>query len=122
LLAVRSSAQDEISTAQTPAAAESGAELSTTLNDEQEAIRVRFDRFEDTLYKMARYLQKTEPARAELVLRALARSQEERVAERMALISQMLAKEDGKSPRYADAIEEQNAVLANLKELLTILR
>jgi hypothetical protein len=92
------------------------------LSETQQAIKVRFDRFEDTLFKMARYLQKTEPARAELVLRALGRSKEERVAERMTFISRMLSKEESGSPRYADAIEEQDQILANLRELLTILR
>lgn len=92
------------------------------LSDEQAAIGVRFDRFEETLLKMARYLQKTEPARAELVLRALRRSKEERLAERMELVSGMLSKGDGRAPAYADAIEEQDAILADLRELLTILR
>lgn len=93
-----------------------------TLTESQAAIRMRYSRFEDTLLKMARYLQKTEPARAELVLRALGRSQEEQVADRMDALIEMLSKEDGKSARYADAIDEQEALLANLRELLTILR
>jgi len=92
------------------------------LSDEQAAIRVRFDRFEETLLKMAGYLQKREPARAELVLRALSRSREERVAERMQLVSGMLTKGEGKAAAYADAIEEQEAIVADLRELLTILR
>jgi len=105
-----------------PAASGKDSASGPPLSEAQQAIKVRFDRFEDTLFKMARYLQKTEPARAELVLRALGRSKEERVAERMTLISRMLSKEESGSPQYADAIEEQDQILANLRELLTILR
>ncbi len=113
-------AQDAASTDAAPV--ETEATNRPVLSDTQQAIKVRFDRFEETLFKMARYLQKTEPARAELVLRALGRSKEERVAERMTLISRMLSKEESGAAQYADAIEEQDAVLANIRELLTILR
>src|SRR5690606_3362601 len=87
-----------------PAASDGPAE--PTLDQQQASIHVRYRRFEDTLGKLARYLQKTEPARAELVLRALSRSHEEQVADRMSTLIEMLSKEDGKSARYADAIEE----------------
>lgn len=92
-----------------------------TLNDDQEALRMRFTRFEETLAKMGRYLQKTEPARAELIFRALSRSKAERVGERMTLTSRLLSKE-GEAPRYADAISEQEAIVAELGEILKILR
>ena len=92
------------------------------LPDLQKGIETRFKRFEDTLMKMARYLQKTEPARAELVLRALNRSKEEQVAKRMELIARLLDGRDGTATQYADAINEQTAILVSLKELLTILR
>ncbi|HEX6986680.1 MAG TPA: hypothetical protein VF170_14965, partial [Planctomycetaceae bacterium] len=117
-----SSAQDAPAADNSAPVPNAAAPAGPALDDEQEAIRVRYDRFEDTLLKMARYLQKTEPARAELVLRALGRSQEEQVADRMERIAGMLTKGDGNAPRYADAIEEQEAILANLRELLTILR
>ena len=92
-----------------------------SLNDDQEALRMRFTRFEETLAKMGRYLQKTEPARAELIFRALSRSKAERVGERMTLTSRLLSKE-GEAPRYADAISEQEAIIAELSEILKILR
>lgn len=124
-MALRLAAQGPSPPAEAPAngvPAAAATESGPPLSDAQAALRVRYDRFEETLLKMARYLQKTEPARAELVLRALSRSREERVAERMALVSGMLAKGEDKSPAYADAIEEQDAILADLRELLTILR
>ena len=107
------------SPAETPAAADAAPK--NPIDERQEAIRVRFGRFEETLMKMARYLQKTEPARAELVMRALRRSKEERVTERMTLVTRMLS-DDEQAVRYADAISEQEQILGSLKELITILR
>ena len=116
-------AQEPVAPAADPAAAPADPGVPKAgLSDEQAAIRVRFARVEDTLLKMTRYLQKTEPARAELVLRAYSRGKEERIAERMALVAGMLGKEGGGTPRYADALQEQEATLAAIRELLTILR
>lgn len=92
------------------------------LHHEQEALRMRFIRLEQTLAKMARYLQETEPARAELIYRALARSKSERVRERMMRTTRMLNAEEGADPRFADAMAEQEAIIAELQKILTILR
>ena len=107
---------------ETPAASQAESASERSLREEQQALRMRFVRFEETLAKMARYLQKTEPARAELILRALSRSKAERVGERMMLTSRLLSKSDGDAPQFADAIAEQEAILARLREILKILR
>ena len=113
------------SLAQSPTAPADPSDATTRqsrLEDRQEALRVRFSRFEETLLKMAQFLQKTEPARAELVLRALERSKQERVGERMNLVTRMLTKDAEKGIEFADAIGEQEQIIASLKEILTILR
>ena len=89
------------------------------LSVEQDAVKNRYARFERMMEQMERYLRKTDPARAELLRRAINQSKEERIAWRMAEIIKML---DSSTPLYGDVLNEENAVLESLKSIMTLLQ
>src|SRR5258708_4036908 len=60
------------------------------LSSVQEIISRRFKRFEDTLYKIAEAQRKTDPDRADLLIRAIGKSKEERISQQMADLIQLL--------------------------------
>jgi hypothetical protein len=87
------------------------------LNNRQEALSSRYGRFEKLLLQMAEYLGRTDPDRAELLMRALSRSREERISTRMNGIVQLLADED-----FDEALEGQEQLVGNLRQLLELLQ
>ena len=93
------------------------------LGDEQAAVSDRLRRLEDALLKMAKYLRRTEPERADLILRALQRSKKERLEDRMRAVSELLrGTPDSDGPRYAEAIREQESLLGGMRQVLGLLR
>ena len=60
------------------------------LANDQDAIRARYKRFNLTLQQMAEILRKQDPERADLLFRALGKSQETRVEDQMNLIYALL--------------------------------
>ena len=94
------------------------AEAAASGLDETEAsLERRYQQFERTLLQMAEYLRKTEPERADLLIRAIGRSKETRISQQMEAISQLLKKE-----QFGDAIGDQQHLVADLKGLLELLQ
>jgi len=93
------------------------AEPTIPLNTKQRALEARYKQFEDTLRHMAKYMQKTDPAKADLLLRAIKSAQEEQLGGRMQTIVQLL--EGGE---LGDAVERQGELVGSLKALLKLLQ
>jgi hypothetical protein len=89
------------------------------LANDQDAIKARYKRFNLTLQQMAEILRKQDPERADLLFRALGKSQETRVEDQMQLIYALLNKEQ---PQLGEAIERQEELVAQLKNLLDLLQ
>jgi len=83
----------------------------------QDVIGRRFKRFEDTLYKIAESLRKTDPDRADLLLRAIGKSKEDRISQQMADLVQLLKE----NKQLGDVIDRQGDVVTNLHALLDLL-
>jgi hypothetical protein len=87
------------------------------LNESQASLERRYQQFERTLLQMAEYLRKTEPERADLLIRAIGRSKENRIPQQMEAITQLLKKE-----QFGDAIGDQQHLVGDLKGLLELLQ
>src|SRR5579872_7377913 len=83
------------------------------LDETEASLERRYQQFERTLLQMAEYLRKTEPERADLLIRAIGRSKETRISQQMDAITQLLKKE-----QFGDAIGDQQHLVADLKGLL----
>lgn len=94
------------------------------LSQQQQILAQRYKQFEKTLLQMAEYMRKTDPDRADLLIRALARSKEERIAQQMEAIARLLEekKEESKEAQYGDALGRQDELMGNLKQLLELLQ
>lgn len=90
-----------------------------SLANDQDAIRARYKRFNLTLQQMAEILRKQDPERADLLFRALGKSQEARIDDQMSLIFSLLNKEQ---PQLGEAIERQEELVNQLKTLLDLLQ
>jgi hypothetical protein len=87
------------------------------LDESEASLGRRYQQFERTLLQMAEYLRKTEPERADLLIRAIGRSKENRIGQQMDAITQLL-----KSDQFGDAIGHQEHLIADLKGLLELLQ
>ncbi|HET6323276.1 MAG TPA: hypothetical protein VFG04_01145 [Planctomycetaceae bacterium] len=87
------------------------------LNESEASLERRYQQFERTLLQMAEYLRKTEPERADLLIRAIGRSKENRISQQMEAITQLLKKE-----QFGDAIGDQQHLVGDLKGLLELLQ
>jgi hypothetical protein len=105
--------------AATPAPDESrdGTAREEPLATVQEIINRRYKRFEDTLYKIAESLRKTDPDRADLLLRAIGKSKEDRISQQMSELAQLLKE----NKQLGDALEKQGEVVTQLHALLDLL-
>ena len=83
----------------------------------QEEIKNKYKKFEAALLTMANYLQKTNPHKADLIRQALAKSQSERIENRMAKIVGMLNKEE-----FSDAVEAQGELVGRLQGIFDLLQ
>lgn len=97
--------------------AASGAPEAGQLNEAEASLSRRYKQFERTLLQMAEYLRKTEPERAELLVRAIGKSKEDRVNLQMDQIIDLL-----KSDQLGDAIGREQHLVSNLKGLLELLQ
>ena len=95
-----------------------------TLEQAERAVAAEFSRLEETLLKMARYLRKTEPERADLLVRALEKSREERIEVRLGAVADLLRSDAaaGLTPNFGDAIEEQAKLVDGMRAVLGLLR
>ncbi len=82
----------------------------------QEAIEMRYRRFEGTLQQLSEYLRKSDPSRAELLVRAIGKSKEGRIPEQLQHLTELLKKD-----QLGDAVERQEFVVAELQTLLELL-
>ena len=98
------------------AAAAPAAEASLPLASTQEAIRARYLRFENTLQQLSEYLRKTDPQRADLLVRTIGKSKEGRVPEQLQALTELL-----KNDQLGDAIERQEDVLKQMQAMLDLL-
>lgn len=98
------------------APATESAEADANLAASQEAIAMRYRRFEGALQQLSEYLRKTDPARAELLVRAIGKSKEGRVADQFQSLTDLLKKD-----QLGDAIEQQETLVAEMKTLLELL-
>lgn len=83
----------------------------------QEAVSLRYQRFETTLLQLAEYLRKTDPDRAELLVRALGRSKEIRIPDQLVQLVELL-----KRDQLGDAIDGQETLVTQMQDLLTLLQ
>ena len=81
------------------------------------SLNRRYKQFEQTLLQMAEYLRKTEPERADLLVRAIGKSKEDRIGLQMEQIMDLL-----KNEQLGDAIGSEQHLVANLKGLLELLQ
>ena len=95
------------------------AQAKPNLANDQDAIRARYKRFNLTLQQMAEILRNQDPERADLLFRALGKSQETRIDDQMSLILSLLNKEQ---PQLGEAIERQEELLGQLKGVLELLQ
>jgi uncharacterized low-complexity protein len=89
------------------------------LDNKQGALAARYQRFEKTLLQMAEYMRKTDPERAALLIRAIAKSKSTRITQQMEQISKLL---DEQSAQYGEAIGRQQEVVGHLQSLLKLLQ
>lgn len=88
-----------------------------TLGSQQESLSLRYQRFETTLLQLAEYLRKTDPDRAELLVRALGRSKETRIPDQLVQLVELL-----KRDQLGDAIDGQETLVTQMQDLLTLLQ
>lgn len=95
-----------------------------SLEQAERAVAAEFAMLEETLLKMARYLRKTEPERADLLVRALNKSREERLEVRLAAVADLLRSDAaaGLAPNFGDAIDEQQRLVTGMRAVLGLLR
>jgi hypothetical protein len=87
------------------------------INEAEASLSRRYRQFERILLQMAEYLRKTEPERADLLIRAIGKSKEDRVGLQMEQILELL-----KNDQLGDAIGHQEHLVANLRGLLELLQ
>ncbi|MBI1349026.1 hypothetical protein GC163_22370 [bacterium] len=83
----------------------------------QEALSLRYQRFETTLLQLGEYLRKTDPDRAELLLRTLGKSKESRVSDQFIELVALLER-----GQLGDAIDGQETLHQQMALLLTLLQ
>lgn len=87
------------------------------IGDQQLSLSSRFKRFEETLRKIADYTRKTDPDRAELLYRAIGKSQGSQIPQQMEMIVKLL-----ESQSFGDAELRQVDLITELQALLDVLQ
>ncbi len=98
-------------------AAKSESEPAESLSSVQEGLAMRFQRFENTMLQVAEYLRKTDPERADLLVRAIGRSKEARLPDQFTHLINLLKQE-----QLGDAVGEQEHVVVLMQGLLELLQ
>jgi hypothetical protein len=83
----------------------------------QRAIASRYQRFEKLLLQLAEYMRKSDPEKADLLIRAIGKSKEDRVSRQM---ERVISELEGKD--FGDAIERQDELVSSLRDLLSLLQ
>ncbi len=90
-----------------------------SLKDVQTRISGRYQRFAKTLTQLHGYMKKSDPARAELLLRVIGKSKEAQIDSQMASILQLLSED---SPQFANVVGRQEDLIKSLLNLLDVLQ
>ncbi|MCA8989597.1 MAG: hypothetical protein KDA78_18260, partial [Planctomycetaceae bacterium] len=121
LLAIVSLLLSPLGFAQPPAETETPAETpqAQPLDETQQAIFARYQRFSKTLTQLYGYMKETDPARAELLLRVIGKSNESRIDNQMEVLLQLLGED---TPQFAGIVDRQNDLIESLANLLDVLQ
>jgi len=92
------------------------AETPAPLASSQEAIRARYLRFENTLQQLSEYLRKSDPQRADLLVRTIGKSKEGRIPDQLQALTELL-----KNDQLGDAIEREEEVIKQMQVMLDLL-
>ena len=90
-----------------------------SLKEMQSRISGRYQRFAKTLTQLHGYMRKSDPARAELLLRVIGKSKEAQIDSQMASILQLLSED---SPQFANVVGRQEDLVKSLMTLLDVLQ
>lgn len=90
-----------------------------SLSEVQRSISARYQRFSKTLTQLHGYMKETDPARAELLMRVIGKSNEFRVDSQMEMILQLLSQEN---PQFGSVVERQEDLIQSLLNLLDVLQ
>ena len=105
-------------TESTPDAEPAGeGEESKSAVERQREMAARYRQFDRTLQKMADYLRKTDPQKADLLMRAIRHSKEDRLSDQMNRVVQLL-----ESEQFGVATERQDEVLVSMQAMLKLLQ
>lgn len=100
---------------ETPAAAPADAK-DDSLATKQDMLSRRYKRFVETLGKVAETLKKTDNERAQLLIRAIGKSNEEQITAEMSQLVELFRKE-----QLGDALDKQGELVTKLHTLLDLL-
>ncbi|MCA9070208.1 MAG: hypothetical protein KDA84_14845, partial [Planctomycetaceae bacterium] len=84
--------------------------------ERQREMAARYRQFDRTLQKMADYLRKTDPEKADLLVRAIRESREKRISDQMTRVVTLL-----ESKQFGPATDRQDDVLVSMQALLRLL-
>lgn len=104
-------------TAESPTSEAEPGDSQPLLATRQDALALRYKRFEDTLQQLMEYLRKTDPDRADLLERALSESKQTLIPDQLGELTVLLERE-----QLGDAISGQEAVIQQMKRILQLLQ
>ncbi len=87
------------------------------LPSRQEAVALRYARFENSLNQLAEHLRKTDPDRADLLFRAIGKSKEGRISDQLRDVVLLLKKE-----QLGDALDGQQSAVEQMLIVLQLLQ
>lgn len=119
-LAHAASLSSTVSAAEEPAVIETPKEPAppaTPLPSRQEAVALRYARFENSLNQLAEHLRKTDPDRANLLFRAIGKSKEGRISDQLKQVVDLLKKE-----QLGDALDGQQSAVEQMLLVLQLLQ
>ncbi|TWT61006.1 hypothetical protein Pan54_17390 [Rubinisphaera italica] len=89
------------------------------LTEKQQVIFAKYQRFSKTLTQLYGYMKETDPARADLLMRVIGKSNEARIDSQMEVLLELLAAE---TPQFAGIVERQDDLISSLVTLLDVLQ
>jgi hypothetical protein len=99
------------------APAEPAAKEPAPISNEQETVLRKYQRFENTLQQLAEYLRRTDPGRADLVVRVIGKSTESRIPQQMEELVELLNR-----GQLGDAVIGQEELIVRMAALLDLLQ
>ncbi len=106
-----------VETPSAPPATSSETKPDTPLPSRQEAVALRYSRFENSLNQLAEHLRKTDPDRADLLFRAIGKSKEGRISDQLKQVVDLLKKE-----QLGDALDGQQSAVEQMLIVLQLLQ